>query len=52
MNFHARKLVKPEDLNNPRGTLFDGRLLEWIDEEAAIYVEPTNFGRTILLKCT
>jgi len=36
MNFHTRKLVKPEDLN-PRGTLFGGRLLEWIDEEAAIY---------------
>lgn len=36
MNFHTRKLIKPEDLN-PRGTLFGGRLLEWIDEEAAIY---------------
>lgn len=31
-----RRLVKPEDLN-PRGTLFGGRLLEWIDEEAAIF---------------
>lgn len=36
MNFHTRKWVKPEDLN-PNGTLFGGRLLEWIDEEAAIY---------------
>jgi acyl-CoA thioesterase YciA len=36
MNFHTRKLVKPEDLN-PRGTLFGGQLLKWIDEEAAIY---------------
>jgi len=27
---------KPEDLN-PNGTLFGGRLLEWIDEEAAMY---------------
>jgi acyl-CoA hydrolase len=36
MNFHTRKLIKPEDLN-PRGTLFGGRLLEWIDEEAAVY---------------
>jgi acyl-CoA thioesterase YciA len=36
MNFYTRKLIKPEDLN-PRGTLFGGRLLEWIDEEAAIY---------------
>lgn len=36
MNFHTRKWVKPEDLN-PNGTLFGGRLLEWIDEEAALY---------------
>lgn len=36
MNFNTRKWVKPEDLN-PNGTLFGGRLLEWIDEEAAMY---------------
>ncbi len=36
MNFHARKWVKPEDLN-ANGTLFGGSLLRWIDEEAAIY---------------
>ena len=36
MNFYTRKLIKPEDLN-PRGTLFGGRLLQWIDEEAAVY---------------
>lgn len=36
MNFHTRKWVKPEDLN-PNRTLFGGRLLEWIDEEAALY---------------
>ncbi|MCK5401995.1 MAG: acyl-CoA thioesterase [Flavobacteriaceae bacterium] len=36
MKFHTRKWVKPEDLN-PNGTLFGGRLLEWIDEEAALY---------------
>lgn len=36
MRFHTRKWVKPEDLN-PNGTLFGGRLLSWIDEEAAIY---------------
>lgn len=36
MNFRTRKLIKPEDLN-PRGTLFGGRILQWIDEEAAIY---------------
>lgn len=36
MNFHTRKWVKPEDLN-PNATLFGGRLLQWIDEEAVIY---------------
>jgi len=36
MRFHTRKWVKPEDLN-PNATLFGGRLLEWIDEEAALY---------------
>lgn len=36
MNFHTRKWVKPEDLN-PNQSLFGGRLLEWIDEEAALY---------------
>ncbi|TVZ54962.1 acyl-CoA hydrolase [Lutibacter sp. Hel_I_33_5] len=36
MRFHTRKWVKPQDLN-PNGTLFGGRLLEWIDEELGIY---------------
>lgn len=36
MNFRSRKFVKPGDLN-PRNTLFGERLLEWIDEECAIY---------------
>jgi len=36
MRYHTRKLVKPGDLN-PNHTLFGGRLLEWIDEEAALY---------------
>ncbi len=36
MRFHTRKWVKPEDLN-PNASLFGGRLLEWIDEEAALY---------------
>ena|SRR5665648_109607 len=36
MRFHTRKWVKPQDLN-PNGTLFGGRLLEWIDEECALY---------------
>lgn len=36
MRFHTRKWIKPEDLN-ANGTLFGGRLLEWIDEECALY---------------
>lgn len=36
MRFHTRKWVKPQDLN-PNSTLFGGRLLEWIDEELALY---------------
>lgn len=36
MRYHTRKWVKPEDLN-ANGTLFGGRLLEWIDEEVALY---------------
>tara|TARA_R100000935_G_C2786162_1_gene143845 strand:- start:91 stop:480 length:390 start_codon:yes stop_codon:yes gene_type:complete len=36
MNFHTRKWVKPQDLN-PNNSLFGGRLLEWIDEECALY---------------
>ncbi|ANH83880.1 acyl-CoA thioesterase [Niabella ginsenosidivorans] len=36
MRFHTRKWVKPEDLN-PNHSLFGGRLLQWIDEEAALY---------------
>ena len=36
MRFHTRKWIKPEDLN-PNNSLFGGRLLEWIDEEAALY---------------
>ncbi|MXV39208.1 acyl-CoA thioesterase [Flavobacteriaceae bacterium Ap0902] len=36
MNFHTRKWIKPEDLN-PNRSLFGGRLLQWIDEEAALY---------------
>lgn len=36
MRFHTRKWVKPEDLN-ANESLFGGRLLAWIDEEAALY---------------
>lgn len=36
MIFRTRKLIRPSDLN-PRGTLFGGQVLKWIDEEAAIF---------------
>lgn len=36
MRFHTRKWVKPEDLN-ANETLFGGKVLTWIDEEAALY---------------
>ena len=36
MRFHTRKWVKPEDLN-ANATLFGGKLLAWVDEEAALY---------------
>ena len=36
MEFKTRKIVKSGDLNGA-GSLFGGRALEWIDEEAAIY---------------
>lgn len=36
MRFLSRRLVMPSDLNYA-GSLFGGRALEWIDEEAAIY---------------
>lgn len=36
INYQTRKWVKPEDLN-PNHTLSGGRLLQWIDEESALY---------------
>lgn len=36
MKFYSRKLIKPGDLN-ANNTLFGGKLLQWIDEEAGIY---------------
>lgn len=37
MEFRTRKMVMPQDLNGA-GTLFGGRALAWIDEEAAVFV--------------
>ncbi len=36
MRYHTRKWIRPEDLN-ANGSLFGGRLLQWIDEEVALY---------------
>jgi acyl-CoA hydrolase len=49
MNFHTRKWIKPEDLN-PNGTLFGGRLLAWIDEEAALYTVVQLENKRIVTK--
>ena len=49
MRFHTRKWVKPEDLN-PNNTLFGGRLLQWIDEEAALYTIIQLDNRKIVTK--
>ena len=46
MKYYSRKWVKPEDLN-ANETLFGGRLLAWIDEEAVIYAMCQLESRTI-----
>ena len=47
MEFRTRKIVTPRDLN-PHGTLFGGRALQWIDEEAFIYAS-CQLGSTSLV---
>jgi acyl-CoA thioesterase YciA len=49
MRFLTRKLVKPGDLN-PNNTLFGGRCLEWIDEEAAIYAAVETRHKRLVTK--
>jgi len=49
MRFQTLKWVKPEDLN-PNGTLFGGRLLAWIDEEAALYAYSQLENKHIVTK--
>jgi acyl-CoA hydrolase len=49
MRFLTRKLVQPGDLN-AGGTLFGGRCLSWIDEEAAIYASIEMRHRRIVTK--
>jgi acyl-CoA hydrolase len=50
MRFLTRKLVQPGDLN-ANNTLFGGRCLEWIDEEAAIYAMVETKHKRIVTKC-
>jgi acyl-CoA hydrolase len=47
MEFKTRKVVTPRDLN-PHGSLFGGRALEWIDEEAFI-IASCQLGSTSLV---
>jgi acyl-CoA hydrolase len=49
MNFHTRKWVKPEDLN-PNHSLFGGKLLQWIDEESALYAVIQLENRHVVTK--
>lgn len=49
MKFFSRRLIKHEDLN-PANRLFGGRLLAWIDEEAAIYASCQLSNKLIVTK--
>ena len=49
MKYYSRKWVKPEDLNANQ-TLFGGRLLAWIDEEAVIYAMCQLESRNIVTR--
>ncbi|WP_298917272.1 hotdog domain-containing protein [uncultured Algimonas sp.] len=49
MKFLSRRLVMPADLNS-RGTLFGGRLLAWIDEEASVYAAVESGAELVATK--
>ena len=49
MKFYSRKWVKPEDLN-AYNTLFGGKILSWIDEEAAIYAKCQLKSKNVVTK--
>lgn len=49
MRFLTRKLVQPTDLN-ASNTLFGGRVLQWIDEEAAIFAGLEMKHRRVVTK--
>ena len=54
MIYRTRKMVKPEDLN-PRNTLFGGRVLQWVDEECAVFamcqLNTSNLVTKIISEC-
>jgi acyl-CoA hydrolase len=49
MRFLTRKLVQPSDLN-ANGTLFGGRCLAWIDEDAAIFAAIETSHKRVITK--
>ncbi len=49
MRFLTRKLVQPGDLN-ANSTLFGGRLLAWVDEEAAIFAAVETRHKKVVTK--
>ncbi|MCC5854420.1 MAG: acyl-CoA thioesterase [Idiomarina sp.] len=49
MRFLSRRLVMPNDLNFA-GSLFGGRILEWIDEEAYIYAACQLEAKSLVTK--
>lgn len=49
MRFLTRKLVRPEDLN-ANNTLFGGRLMQWVDEEAVIYASVETRHKKVVTK--
>jgi acyl-CoA hydrolase len=49
MRFLSRRLVMPNDLNFA-GSLFGGRILEWIDEEAYIFASCQLGAKSLVTK--
>lgn len=49
MRFLSRRLVMPNDLNFA-GSLFGGRILEWIDEEAYIFASCQLDAKSLVTK--
>lgn len=49
MKYYTRKMIAHKDLNS-NGTLFGGRVLDWIDEEAYIYVSCQLNSRNVVTR--